>query len=428
MQKTQKNLRSLFLVFLWMTLVVAGFTAGMVAPVFAQADEDAGDIKGDISELESKLKRETKELESLKQDLGQINSSLTATQMLILKVQTMLEETEQTIGQKESEIANLEKQLLLERYILRGLIQEMYFRGDVPLADIVLEEDDLLRFLQGQDNLFATQEQIQTVIGNIEEIRAKVTEEKLSLENAKSDHVTLLAVKNRQKQALVLEKSGTQDDLEEQQATVAELQSKLQELKNDLNTLLGKSYNAKNIKDAIQFAASKTGVREGFLFGMLSVESRLGASVGGCDYKESRMSKYRLSIFKDIAEGIGEDYRKLKVSCPPRNYKGTGGAMGVAQFMSDTWKGYESVIAARTGNRPPNPWSLTDGVMAMASKLANDGGTKEGSTQIVSPCNGKKVSVKWETYASMRYLGWSCFALNNYSKTIQSLSGNYKNL
>jgi len=66
--------------------------------------------------------------------------------------------------------------------------------------------------------------------------------------------------------------------------------------------------------------------------------------------------------------------------------------------------------------------------VAMASKLANDGGAKGGNTTIKSPCTGKKVSVKWETYASMRYLGWSCFALNNYAKTIQSLSGNYKNL
>ncbi|MFZ2299541.1 MAG: hypothetical protein WAW00_00185, partial [Candidatus Moraniibacteriota bacterium] len=97
-------------------------------------------------------------------------------------------------------------------------------------------------------------------------------------------------------------------------------------------------------------------------------------------------------------------------------------------FMSDTWSGYKNTIASRTGHNPPDPWNLTDGVMAMASKLANDGGAKDGKTTITSPCTGKKVSVKWETYASMRYLGWSCYALNNYAKTIQSLSGNYKNL
>lgn len=409
-------------------IICALFAFSLIQPMPVFAAEDVGDIENDISALEKKLKKETKEYDVLKQDLNQIDSTLTATQTAILRVQNLLQQTEQTIEQKAKEIANLESQLTLERHVLRGLIQEMYFTGDIPLAGLVLSENDFLGLLQGDDNLFSTQEKMQEVIQEITAVRAKVTDEKLSLEDTKADHAALLAIKNRQKQALVSEKAETQDDLEEQQATIAELQSKLNELKGDLNKLLGKSYDAKNIKDAIKFAANKTGIREGFLFGMLSVVSRLGASVGGCDYKQSKMSAYRLGIFKSIAKELDYDYKKLKVSCPPRSYKGTGGAMGAAQFMSDTWSGYKSTIASRTGHNPPDPWNLTDGVVAMASKLANDGGAKDGKTTITSPCTGKKISVKWETYASMRYLGWSCYALNNYSKTIQNLSGNYKNL
>lgn len=395
-------------------------------PVFAQTD--AEDIQDDISRIEKKLKQETQELNALQQDLSQINSSLTSTQQLIQRVQNLLNQTEQTIGRKEAEISNLEQQLVFEKHILTGLIQEMYFNGSVPLPEVILSGSDFVGLFQENDSLFSTQEKMQGVIQDINDMRAKISDEKLSLEDAKKDHETLLQIKNKQKQALVSEKIETQDDLEEQQATVAELQSKLNELKSDLNKLLGQSYDAKSIKDAIKFASGKTGVREGFLFGMLSVESRLGASVGGCDYKQSKMSAYRLGIFKSIASELDYDYRKLKVSCPPRSYRGTGGAMGAAQFMSDTWKGYKSTVASRTGHNPPDPWNLTDGVVAMASKLANDGGAKDGKTTITSPCTKKKISVKWETVASMRYLGWSCYALNNYSKTIQSLSGNYKSL
>ena len=43
--------------------------------------------------------------------------------------------------------------------------------------------------------------------------------------------------------------------------------------------------------------------------------------------------------------------------------------MGAAQFMSDTWWGYKDDIADATGNNPPNPWDLLDGVVAMALKL-----------------------------------------------------------
>lgn len=394
----------------------------------ARAEDSADEIESDISKIEKKLKKEQADLSALQQDLGQINSSLTSTQALIQRTQALLTQTAQTIDQKESEIANLEQQLSLEKKVLRGLLQELYFSDTMPLAEVMLDNMELADLFQGKDSLLSTQEKMQEVIRSINGMKAKVSGEKASLEEARQDHEELIALKNKQKQALVAEKIDVEGDLEEQQATVAELQSKLNELKGDLNKLLGKSYDAKDVKDAIKFAAGKTGVREGFLFGMLSVESRLGASVGGCDYKQSRMSSYRLGIFKEIADELDYDYKKLKVSCPPRSYKGTGGAMGAAQFMSDTWKGYKSTIASRTGHNPPDPWNLTDGVMAMASKLANDGGAKSGKTTITSPCTGKKVSVKWETVASMKYLGWSCYALNNYSVTIQSLSGNYKNL
>lgn len=394
--------------------------------VFAQGTED--DLKDDIEKIEKKLKNAQKIENALTQDLQSINSSLTYTQQLIAKTQALLGQTAQTIDQKEREITELEQQLTVERVLLKNLIRELYFSDMVPLVEVMLASEDVTNLFRGKDNLLSTQEKLEGVIKNINEMKNRVAGEKLSLEDVKKDHETLLQIKNKQKQSLLSEKIETEDDLEDQQATVSELQSKLNELKGDLNKLLGKSYDAKNIKDAIKFAAGKTGIREGFLFGMLSVESRLGASVGGCDYKQSRMSAYRLSIFKDIAKELDYDYKKLKVSCPPKSYKGTGGAMGAAQFMSDTWKGYKSIIASRTGHNPPDPWNLTDGVMAMASKLANDGGAKSGKTTITSPCTGKKVSVKWETYASMKYLGWSCYALNNYSKTIQSLSGNYKNL
>jgi peptidoglycan hydrolase CwlO-like protein len=415
-----------FFVFCSVAIAFVGLLFVESRPV--AAEESADEIESDISKLEKKLKKEQADLNALQQDLGQINSSLTSTQQLIQRTQALLTQTAQTIDQKESEITNLENQLSLEKKVLRGLLQELYFSETVPLAEVMLDSAGLSELLQGKDNLLSTQEKMQEVIRSISDMKAKVLDEKASLEETKQDHEALIVLKNKQKQVLVAEKIDVEDDLEEQQATVAELQSKLNELKSDLNELLGGSYNAKNIKDAIKFASGKTGVREGFLFGMLSVESRLGASVGGCDYKQSRMSAYRLGIFKEIASELDLDYKKLKVSCPPRSYKGTGGAMGAAQFMSDTWKGYKSTIASRTGHNPPNPWNLTDGVMAMASKLSNDGGAKDGTTTITSPCTGKKVKVKWETVASMKYLGWSCYALNNYSKTIQSLSGNYKSL
>jgi membrane-bound lytic murein transglycosylase B len=53
--------------------------------------------------------------------------------------------------------------------------------------------------------------------------------------------------------------------------------------------------------------------------------------------------------------------------------------MGVAQFMPDTWNAYKARVASATGHNPPNPWNLTDGVMAMAKKLSMVPGVTSGN-------------------------------------------------
>ena len=143
------------------------------------------------------------------------------------------------------------------------------------------------------------------------------------------------------------------------------------------------------VEDAVNFASSKTGVRKEFLIGMLVVESDLGRNTGECTYGEvekgakSRYETGRLSyrswntflrrrnLVKRIANELGYDYQELRVSCNPASYAGTGGAMGVPQFMPDTWLEYKHRIAKVVGKRNPDPWNLKDGVTAMALKLAD---------------------------------------------------------
>jgi len=336
--------------------------------------------------------------------------------------QTLLKEIQADIARSEEELNNLNNRAELNKKILSEYIRQMYYANqDNPVISLAVFDGNMSDLTWGFDSMAGIKTKISDVLQEINDAKGETEEAKALLASQKQKNQKALESQQVQQAAIV-------DDIEETQSTLAEIQKKMSELQSDLNKLLGGSYDAKDVKDAIKFASKKTGVRAGFLFGMLSVESRLGASVGGCDYKGSKMSSARLTIFKNIAEELDLDYKKLKVSCAPKSYKGTGGAMGAAQFMSDTWWGYKSKIASATGHNPPNPWNLTDGVMAMALKLKNDGATESGKVRITSPCDKKKISVKWEVYASMKYLGWSCYGLTNYSKTIQSLSGNYDKL
>lgn len=381
-------------------IIFLGLFGGLIwsaLPTAVQAEESADDIQAEYDKTQKKLKEAEKKYGVIEQELNKVNSTLTSTQQAILRVQNLLNQTTQTIDQKEVEIANLDQQLGLEKKVLGNLVQELYLSDVTPLVEVVLSEEDVTSFFQNEEGLLSTQDKMISIIEEITETKAKLSDEKLSLEEAKKDHEELLSIQNKQKQNLVATKNEVQEDLEDQATTVNRLKKELSELQGDLSKILGKSYNAKDIEDAVDFASKKTGVPKGFLFGVLKMETNLGANVGGCtyaqvedganaSYKAKKLGKVawatflrRRDIFKTITKELDIDYRKQKVSCNPRGYVGTGGAMGVAQFMPDTWMGYKTAVTAATGHRPPSPWNLTDGVMAMALKLDRVPGVDEGN-------------------------------------------------
>lgn len=381
-------------------IIFSGLFGGLIwsaLPMAAQAEESAEEIQAEYDKTQKKLKEAEKKYGVIEQELNKVNSTLTSTQQAILRVQNLLNQTTQTIDQKEIEIANLDQQLVIEKRVLGNLVQELYLSDVTPLVEVVLSEEDVASFFQNEEGLLSTQDKMISIIDEINETKAKLSDEKASLEEAKKDHEELLQIQNKQKQNLVATKNEVQDDLEDQATTVNRLKKELSELQGDLSKILGKSYNAKDIEDAVDFASKKTGVPKGFLFGVLKMETNLGANVGGCTYaqvedgaeKSYKAKKLgprawatflrRRDTFKVITKELDIDYRKQKVSCNPRGYVGTGGAMGVAQFMPDTWVAYKSAVASATGHNPPSPWNLTDGVMAMALKLDRIPGVDQGN-------------------------------------------------
>ncbi|KKP89930.1 MAG: hypothetical protein UR95_C0005G0062 [Parcubacteria group bacterium GW2011_GWC1_36_108] len=143
------------------------------------------------------------------------------------------------------------------------------------------------------------------------------------------------------------------------------------------------------IEKAAEFAAEATGVRKNFIIGLLVVESDLGRNHGECTYQEveegakaNHQNGYlstrawktfqeRREIIKDVAGSLGYDYKKLNVSCNPGSYAGTGGAMGIPQFMPDTWMEYKDRISAVVGKENPDPWNEKDAAVAVALKLSD---------------------------------------------------------
>lgn len=363
-------------------------------------NKDTEEIKDDIKSTEKKLQKEKKNLDGLSSDLKEINEDLIVTQESLAQTQKHIVATQETISRKEAEINRLEKVLEQQKDVLRGVVQLLYDTSQTPIAEVVFYGERVSRLLDESDHMLSVEEKVSLLIEDSFETKEKIQGERKDLDAVKKEKEQLLAVQDRQKKELLSDKKETQSDIVETQATIEELQKKLAELQSDLNTLTGKSFNAKDIREAVEFASDETGVPKGVLYGFLKMETNLGANMGQCTYKEvekvsvARYKKYgskykasinllytRRDIFYDIVEDLGYNKEK-KVSCSPSGYIGQGGAMGVSQFMSDVWRGYEAEVRSKTGHNKPDPWNLADGVMALALKVRKAGATSDDSTAI----------------------------------------------
>lgn len=418
-------------IFAWI-LVVPVFLASQInfwsRPAFA---EDAEDIADSIENLESKLKKEQAEKAKLEQNLGQIQSSVYATQRQINQTKSAINQTSENIFRKEAEIAQINERIELQQEVLKSILQQMYYAKQEPILSVVISKKDLSEVFGAVDNLVTFEEKIQTISAEISQAKLKIEEEKTELAEMKEQHEEVLDEKVDIQQDLLADKAEVASDVAEKEATISELQEKLAELQSDLNKLTGKSFNAGDIREAVEYASGKTGVPKGVLYGFLKMETNLGANTGQCTYKEvekvavARYKKYgskyknsiallykRQDLFYDLVDKLGYGKNK-KVSCSPSGYIGQGGAMGIPQFMSDVWNGYSSQIASKTGHSTPDPWNLTDGVMAMALKLQKAGATSDSTSAI------KKASINYLGTFHAPYYNGIVYWSKNYKRLFQ---------
>jgi septal ring factor EnvC (AmiA/AmiB activator) len=202
-------------------------------------------------------------------------------------------DTESTIGKKEAEISAVESEIKLQQHLLRELLRNLYENGNTPLAEVVFDSEFMRLSLAEGDSILTIQEKINTIADELQIARATMAGEKSVLEDAKIEHERLLRLKSEQEKRLVVAKNETQSDLEDQQQIVNRLHKELSELQGDLSKLTGKSYDAKDIRDAVEFASDKTGVPEGVLYGFLKMETNLGCEYGPVYLRRGREGRGR---------------------------------------------------------------------------------------------------------------------------------------
>lgn len=392
----KKTKRKIVLVVLIVFFAVFNFSRFDLLP--ANADTEAEKTQDEINDLEKDLKKEEAALAAEESKLYKNQAQISTTNSRINKIKA-------DIARKEAELANLNARAELNKKLLAEYIRQIYYANQDSnlLIELAMYKGNLSDMVANPDSMINIKAKIADALQIINDAKIETMQTKDELADQKQENQKIL----QSQQVLQNQIAG---EVQERQATVAEIQKKISKLRSTLSSFLGKSFSMDDVINAVKYAEKKTGVRKEFLFAVLDKETDLGRFTGGCTYKKSKMGDTNLKYFKEICSDLGYDYSKMKVSCA-LSY-GIGGAMGVAQFMPSTWMGYKDAISQKTGNNPADPWSLKDGIMGMALYLKNKGGDKK--------------SGEYQA-AAMYYCGgnWKRTVCRNYANTVISWSKGY---
>ncbi len=393
MKKTNKKTKYTLLFTLIFLISFISINHFVLADDNEEKEEMTEEEKEELKEVEKKIEKEKEKIEEKKEEIegelekveaqkSNLQQNLNVVQQSLVSAQQSIKETEGEIESREQEIERHNKELellnqkkeLYQRALASTLRRLNYQQNEATFISIFNSENES-KFLGLADDYDVLKDDVLDLVNEINNTKEITQNKKREVQGVVEEKKDLHLLQQKQEQTLASEKNQTQSEISSKQATISELNTKLAEVESDLSSLLGESVEAGDIGEAAEFASKKTGVRKSFILGMLVKETNLGRYTGGCTYKKSRMGDTNSKIFKRICKDLGYDYKKKKVSCP-LSY-GIGGAMGVAQFMPTTWVHYESRIEKYTGHSPADPWSLTDGVMAMAEYLKDSGASSK---------------------------------------------------
>lgn len=369
-------------------LIVAFFCAPLVAYM-----QDASAIENRRAELQAELNELEKEIEaqrtvldakqrentSLERDISILEAKIEKARLQIRARDLDIKKLSTEIYGKESTISDLNSELSREKASLAQLIRKTSELDDFTLVEIMLSEWNLSEFFADADDFDTIEQGLQESFEIIASTKNTAHEEKLSLEERRSEEEELRKLQELEERKIKVQEQEKQEILEESKGVervylqiVREKEKTAAEIRAELFTLRGTA--AIPFEEALAFAqdaGKRTGVRPALILGVIAEESNLGENVGTGNWNDDMHPTRDKPVFEEITRELGLDPNQVPVSKKP--WYGWGGAMGPAQFIPSTWILYKDRIAKVTGHNPPNPWDPGDAFVASALLLSDNG-------------------------------------------------------
>jgi membrane-bound lytic murein transglycosylase B len=381
----------------------ADFDCLMLTTSSAQSDKDycreeLTKIEAQLTDLLNQQKNQQKQTGTLKGDVDYLTSQINALKVKIKARALVIAQLKMDITEKTNTITSLLEKIAREHQSLAQLLRNTNEFDNENLVNLIISDNSISNFYSDLVSYTSIKQAVKASVDIINGVKAQTevaktdlekkrnaeTDAKAELESAQktiakseADKKQLLAI-SKQKEVvynkLAAEKKIQADKIRSALFSLAGISQKI-----DFGTALAYANEVKN----------KMGVDPAFLLAILTQESNLGANVGQCYLTNpdtgagvgkntgtafaNVMKPIRdVEPFLEIAGALGLNAFQVAVSCPIAGAGGYGGAMGPAQFIPSTWKGFASRLKDILGYAA-NPWSPRDSFMASGMYLSDLG-------------------------------------------------------
>lgn len=363
-----------------------------------ELEEALKKIDQDITKTEKEKKTLQSQVSILKQKISKLNIQIQQSNMMIRDLELQITDTESSIEQTTRKITSSQEKLA-------NILRSVYEEDQKSLIEIFLSERKLSDFFNNLVYLESLGAKSKDLLKNIRDLKYYLENQKVSLDEEKTDLEKVVKIQLLQKQESEKNKKSQEGLLkltESQYQTMLKDREKTQKQASEIRARIFELIGipqAPTFGEAYELAKEiekNTNVRPAFLLAILTQESNIGKNVGQCYLKNKEtgsgvnvksgavVSKVMkpsrdVSPFLSITEELGRDSFNTPVSCPIPSVGGYGGAMGPAQFIPSTWIRYRDRVKEATG-KPGDPWSIKDSFLAAAFYLTDYGAAKRTTT------------------------------------------------
>jgi len=379
---------------LFFSSVLAPITGGTLAQTTDSGNTSAEkrqELLGELEKLEKQIAESEQIIDkyrqqgnSLQGEIKALNAKVNQLNLKIKAINLSLQKLDDEILLTNGKINKTESNISSNKLVLTEIIQSLYESDDQGLLEILIKNPKLSDFFNNVNDMATVQEGMRVTLQRYVSLKEDLSKQKEELSLERADKADLKAYQDAQKKMIAntkIEKDSllkiTKGKESEYQKLLVETKKTAAQIRSQIFELVGGGeMNFETAYSLAKTASQATGVRAALILAVLDRESALGKNVGKCDYKTAMHPKRDIPVFLEIIKKL--DLQKdldsgvIKVSCA--NADGVyGGAMGPAQFIPSTWKGYENRVSDITGRTPANPWDNGDAFIATALYLKDAG-------------------------------------------------------